>query len=344
MKKILLVLLMLILVVSMSVTGCAQPKEKEAIKISDLNWGSAHFQSELARIIIIHGYGYPVELVPGKTIALFQGLRTGELDVVIEVWLQNQQEAYDKAMAAGDIVDLGILNNDNWQSGFNVPTYVIKGDPERGIEPLAPNLKSVSDLSKPEYKELFQNPENRSKGMIMNGPPGWECEIITVDQVVTYGLDDDYDVVNTGSQEGLFASLLRAYERGEPWLGYLWGPTWIAGKLDLTQLEEPPYDEAVWEENYGCAWPSVDLLIVAHKDFPSKAPEVAEMFKKWEMSTAALAEVLAYMDETSGEPFDAAVWFIKEREEVWTKFVPDDIAQKVKEAIASGLVAPQGAK
>jgi len=333
MKKILAILLLTVIVASMVMVGCGE-KEKEPIKISDLNWGSAHFQSEMAKIIIEEGYGYPVALVPGATIPLFQGTRTGDLDVFLEGWLQNQQEAYDKAMAAGDIVLLGILNNDNWQSGFVVPTYVIKGDPDRDIEPMAPNLKSVFDLDQPDCKELFQNPENRSKGMLMNGPVGWECEMVIIEQVAAYGLDDDYDVINAGSQEGLFASLAGAYGKGEPWLGYLWGPTWIAGKFDLTLLEEPAHDQAVWEEDHACAWPSVDLFIAGHKDFPDKAPEVAEMFGKWKLSTATLDEALAYMDETGGEPIDAAVWFLQEREELWTPFVPADVAKKVKEAVA----------
>ena len=141
MKKALLSILGAVLVGTMALAGCAetQPGENPLLKISDLNWGSAHFQSEMAKIIIEEGYDYPVELVPGATIPLFQGLRTGDIDVFLEGWLQNQIEAYDAAMAAGDIVLLGFLNNDNWQSCFVVPTYVITGDEvEDGlIEPLS---------------------------------------------------------------------------------------------------------------------------------------------------------------------------------------------------------------
>ena len=128
--------LAVLITVSIMLPGCnsAAIGEKPTIKISDLNWGSAHFQSEMAKIIIEKGYGYPAELVPGATIPLFQGLRTGDVDVFIEGWLQNQQEAYDAAMAAGEIELLGFINHDNWQSGFVVPTYVIKGDSARGIE------------------------------------------------------------------------------------------------------------------------------------------------------------------------------------------------------------------
>jgi len=347
MKRIVMLLLAGILIATAALTGCSSTgdntgtsggdtstTEKSLIKLSDLNWGSAHFQSEMAKIIIEKGYDYPVELVPGATIPLTQGLRTGDIDVMIEGWYQNQKEAVDAGIAAGEIEMIGYLNDDNWQSGFVVPTFVIKGDASRGIEPMAPNLKSVFDLTDPQYIKLFQNPEDPSKGVILNGPPGWECEIVIPEQVAAYGLADDYDTLNAGSSEGLFASLKSAYDKGEPWIGYLWGPTWIAGALDLTLLEEPAYNEEVWEDTHGCAWPSVDLFIAAHAGFTERAPDVTAMFKNWKLDTATLDMVLAYMNDTGGEPVDAAVWFLKNHEEIWTKWVTSDAAAKIKAAVA----------
>ncbi|HEY40258.1 MAG TPA: ABC transporter substrate-binding protein [Dehalococcoidia bacterium] len=332
MRKICLVLLAVMLSLSIVVTSC--DGEKETIKLSELNWGSAQFQSAVAKIIIEEGYGYDVELVPGETIPLFQGLRDGDIDVFLEGWMENQQEAYDAAIAAGDIVNLSFINDDNWQSGFVIPTYVIEGDTARGIDPMLPDLETVDDLKDPECVATFADPEDPSKGLIVNGPVGWECEIVLNEQVVTYGLADYYNVMNAGSSTALFASLKGAYDAGEPWIGYLWGPTWIAGALDLTLVEEPPYDEDVWNEDHGCGWPSVHLFIAAHKDFEDKAADVADMFREWEMSTATLDEVLAYMQDTEGEPIDAAIWFLKNRESIWTEFVPDDIADKVRDAVA----------
>jgi glycine betaine/proline transport system substrate-binding protein len=331
-KKYLMVLLVGIILISTVIAGCGT--EKPTLKFSDLNWGSAHFQSEMAKIIAEKGYGYSIELVPGATIPLTQGLRTGDIDVMIEGWYQNQKEAVDAGIAAGEIEMLGYLNDDNWQSGFVIPTYVVKGDAARGIDPMAPGLKTVFDLEEPAMRELFANPENTSKGLVLNGPPGWECEIVIPKQIEAYGLSELYDTLNAGSSEGLFASLKSAYDKGEPWLGYLWGPTWIAGALDLTLLEEPAYDEDVWNENYACAWPSVDLFVAGHSGFTDKAPDLADMFSKWELDTAILDEVLAYMNETGGEPIDAAIWFLKNRENIWTGFVTSEAADKVKEAVA----------
>lgn len=353
MKKLLLVLLAMLLATSLiMVAACdddddedeATPAEtatvpeddgdKETIKLGDLNWGSAHFQSAMAKIMIEEGYGYDVELVAGATLPLFEAVSAGDIDIFLEGWLQNQQEAVDAALAEGTVEMLGILNNDNWQSCFVIPTYVIEGDSERGIEPMAPNLNTVQDLADPAMVDLFENPENPGKGLLLNGPAGWSAEVILPQQVAAYGLTDDYDIVNAGSQEGLFASLTGAYEKGDPWLGYLWGPTWIAGKLDLTLLEEPAHDPQVWEENYACAWPSVDLFIAVHAGFSEEFPEITDMLSKWKMDTATLGSALAYQDLTGGEPVDVAIWFLKNREDLWAQFVSADAAEKIKEAVA----------
>ena len=216
------------------------------------------------------------------------------------------------------------------------------GDPDRGIEPMAPDLKTVEDLKKPEIIELFADPEGPGKGRIITCVPGWECEIINADQLKAYGLDEYYNLVNPGSGDAMHAALYGAYQKGEPYITYEWGPEWVTGKLDLTVLEEPPYDEAVWNENHGCAYAAQDLFITAHKTFPEKAPELVEMFGKWKLDTKTLGQALAYMEDTGGEPFDAALDFIQNREDIWTTFVPEDVAKKVKEAVTQGIVEPQG--
>ena len=43
----------------------------------------------------------------------------------------------------------------------------------------------------------------------------------------------------------MFAEVYGAYEKEEPWLGYMWGTGDPALKLDLVRLEEPPYSRGV---------------------------------------------------------------------------------------------------
>lgn len=44
---------------------------------------------------------------------------------------------------------------------------------------------------------------------------------------------------------------------------------------------------------------------------------------------------MLYMQENDVEAEEAAIWFLNEHEDLWTGWVPDDIAQKVKDSLAS---------
>lgn len=303
---------------------------KEPIMFADFNWQSDLINNRIAQFIIENGYGYETDSMPGETIPLMQGLRRGDVDVAMEIWVQNAQEAYDKGIESGDYVDLGTNFDDNVQ-GLFVPTYVVKGDPDRGIEPMAPDLKSIEEL--PKYWELFKDPEDPTKGRFYGGVPGWEADKILTKKFETYGLDKYYKIFRPGSGAALASSLVSAYEKGEPWFGYYWGPTWIFGKLDLTQIEEPPYSEELWNKGYGCAFPAVDVNIVVHKDLPGRAPEVVEFLKKYSIKSDTISEILAYMRDNNVSADEAALWFLKEKEDIWTKWVPEDIAEKVKQKL-----------
>ena len=73
----------------------------------------------------------------------------------------------------------------------------------------------------------------------------------------TYGLDQTFNLFSTGSDTALATSMVAAYEKGQPWVGYYWEPTWVMGQLDMTMLEEPEYNAEVYNDpnNRGCAFP-----------------------------------------------------------------------------------------
>ena len=118
---------------------------KETIIFADTQWQSLWINNEIAMFITEHGYGYPVEVVTVTTAVMQQSLEDDEVQVIMEVWWSNIEEWWDAEREAGTIVELGDIFESSAQ-GFYVPRYVIEGDAERGIEPMAPDLKSVSDL------------------------------------------------------------------------------------------------------------------------------------------------------------------------------------------------------
>ena len=106
----------------------------------------------------------------------------GSIDIYMEVWADNYKDTWEKLLADGSIIKLG-TNYPDAPQGWYVPTYMIKGDTERGIEPVAPDLKSVNDL--PKYWDLFKDREVPGKGRFHNSPPGWAVTDINAAKIKT---------------------------------------------------------------------------------------------------------------------------------------------------------------
>jgi glycine betaine/proline transport system substrate-binding protein len=306
------------------------PAASKKLVVADLNWDSAQVHNRIAGFIMEKGYGYTIDYVPGATITLFAGLVRGDIDINMECWVENQQEAVDKGIAAGKVIDLGANFPDSWQ-GWLVPTYVIKGDVKRGIKPMAPDLRSISDLTK--YWKLFKDQEDPSKGRFYSCIPGWECQKINEKKFKAYGLDKHYNIFLPGSDAALNGSMAAAYKKGNPWFGYYWAPTWVLGKLDMTPIEEPAYDKKVWDANYACAYPSVRVNIMINSSLMKKAPQIVDFLKKYETTQAMANKFLAYMRDKKADTQAAAIWFLKNYEDLWTGWVPADVAKKVKAAL-----------
>ena len=310
--------------------GTGQALAKETLVISDLSWESAQVHNRIAGFIIENGMGYGIEYIPVDTISGFAGLQRGDIDITMEIWVDNQQPAFDKAIAAGKVIDLGPNFPDSWQ-GWLVPTYMIKGDSARGIKATAPDLKSVTDL--PKYAKLFKDVEDPSKGRFYSCIAGWECEKINEKKFAAYGLNDTYNIFLPGSGAALVVSLAGAYKKGEPWFGYYWAPTWVLGSYDMTPLEEPAYDKAIFESTAKSAYPAVSVNIAVNSSMPKKAPDVVEFLKKYETTQAMANKFLAFMEEKKADTDATAEWFLKENEDLWTGWVSDDVAAKVKKAL-----------
>lgn len=320
----------------MALTGCGgnkdtgQSNQQESIIFADAGWDSIRFHNEVAAFIIENGYGYKTDILPGSTSATFAGFRKGDIDVYMEVWTDNLVDVYQEAIDSGDIIEVSTNFDDNAQ-GLYVPTFLIEGDKEKGIEPIAPDLKTVNDLK--QYWELFKDQEDPTKGRIYGSPPGWNVDKIMQQKVETYGLDKMFNYFSPGSDTALGASIASAVERGEPWIGYYWEPTWILGKYDMTLLEEEPYDEEKWNNGYGSGFPPMPVTVCIHKDLKDSAPQVATFLENYKTSSEITSKALAYMQATDADTNQAAKWFLKEYEELWATWVSEEAVEKVKLAL-----------
>ncbi len=328
--KVALILLTLVAALLIALPACGEDEKDTTLIFSDLDWVSAQIQNSIARQILEDGYGYPTDAVFGGTVPLMEALTRGDTNITMEIWLPNQQEAYDAAIAEGTIEVIGNSLEDNWQSGFIIPNYVAEA---------YPGLKTPEDLKNPEYMELFVTPDSKGKARLLNCIPGWECEGINLKKVESYGLSDFVEPVNPGSDTALAAEIRSSFEKEEPILFYYWGPTVLSHELDTqfggySILEEVEYSDACWESGNECSYPIAEVLIVMRTDLIDAAPDVVEFFSKWNFNAGNQLAAEGYLNESGAEYPEVADWFLRNTDD-WKSWVTADALEKIEEALAA---------
>ena len=313
--------------------GCGPASGGEVTKITatDNGWDSQRIHNAIAKIVVEHAYkGYDFETSTAASNMNWQSLISGDVDLDIESWTDNVL-SYPDDVARGDIVDIGVLVPDSRQ-GLYVPRYVIEGDPERGIEPMAPDLHTVKDLLK--YPDVFPDDEDPARGRLYGGTPGYMADDVLYKKYEAYGLDEAFNYTRLGSESVIAASLVSAYNLGEAWVGYNYEPTVVTGKLDLVLLEDEPYDSDLYFDGR-CAFPSQELKIVSSKYFADKAPELLGFFQNYRTGSARIAAALAYMDENNATVEDTAIWFLRENDDLLDQWLPAENAAALREYLAA---------
>ena len=302
------------------IVAMALEEPKGTIVFADLNWDSAQIQNAIARFIVEKGYGYPTDAIFGATVPLWPGLLGGDIDVSMEIWLPNQKDVWEPALARGEVIPVGKSLDDNWQTAYVVPTYVVEQNP---------GLKTVQDIR--DHLDLF--PQEGGKVVLWNCLSAWACSAVNEAQLTAYGLDDVITLKDPGSQAGLFASLQGSYEKGEYWLGYLWGPTQPSSELELTRLEEPACGVGQ-DPGDGCGYPTALIRIAVPPTLIGRAPDVIEFLRKSDFTADADVAANAYKADSGATFEEVAIWFLENRDDAWTQWVTREAAAKVKAAKA----------
>lgn len=330
MKKTLSILLVILILSSSLLAGVSLADDKEII-FGDAGWDSIKLHNAIAGSIIEELYGYTYRETPGSSTVLHEGLINGEIDLSMEQWSDNILP-YDPDLKADKFKELGINFDDNYQ-GIYVPRYVIEGDPDRGIEPMAPDLKYIWDLKK--YPDIFQDEEDPSKGKMYGAIPGWEVDRIMEAKFNHYQLGETFHYRRAGSEASLTASISSAFDKGEAIAAYYWEPTWLLGLYDMVLLEDEPFDEATYEEGK-TELPAVKVTTAASNNFYENKDnkEVIDFISKYRTSSTLTSEALAHMQETGDDYKETAKWFLIEHDQLLDEWLDKDDAEKMRAALS----------
>lgn len=307
------------------------------IVFGDLDWASAQFHNRVAQFILEEGYGCSTDVIPGSTLPIYNGMARGDIDIAMEIWVPNVQDWWDEETAKGTVQSVGLSYPDAVQGWF-VPRYLVEGD-----DAPAAGLTSVDQLG--DFASVFSDPEDPDMGRFYNCIAGWGCEDANTRKLAAYGLDETFTNFRPGTGGALAAAIESAILRERPIVFYYWGPTWVLGKVgdQVLQLEEPAYDAEIWNAMMSAepadsaqaatAYPVIPVEIGVNSEFGAQAPTVVAFLGEYGMTGAEVSAALLYMQENDVEADEAAQEFLRTREDLWTAWVSDEVADMIRAAL-----------
>jgi len=311
-------------------TSCGTDR---AIDIAEMTWPSAAALAHIHATILETGFGCDVEIVTGDTVPTSSSMLTrGTPAVAPELWTSAIEEPWAEGIEAGDVVALSDAITDGTVEGWFIPRYLQEAHPEL--------TSAEAVIARP---DLFADPEEPNKGRLYSCPPGWACELSTSALFEAFDMAETWNLFSPGSGGALDASIARAFTREEPILFYYWGPTAILGKYDAVQIDlgETKPDVYACNTDPDCnepagvtAYPSSPAVVGAASWVQEEAPAVADYFSKVGLSNAEISELLVYGDENQADAAATAQNFLKTKEDLWTSWVPADVAERVKASLS----------
>lgn len=209
--------------------------------------------------------------------AAWAGAGRGDIDLLTEVALPNQQELAD---GASDKVEIVSETYGDAAQGWFVPKYAVEsGGPLEG-------LKSVDQLN--DYADELGN-------KFYDADPGYITTEQNRKRLDGYGITLE-QVVSSESAE--LAQLKNSYTAEEPIVLYLYHPHAVFAQYDMVQLEEPtPFSDGCLTTGDGaCAMPSYSANIAASKKLAEDAPDFVAMLEKLRISVDEMEEMQKAVD------------------------------------------------
>ena len=328
-KAVLSGLLAVVIAVTVTLSASCASAPTPVIKIADMGWQSNVPVINIMKIVLEDELGYEVEFVPtlwGPDTFVALANELPNVDIYAENWMPNGQALVDEYVTEKGQVEV-VATSYVGRQGFVVPTYVIEGYPERGIDPMAPDLRSIEQLN--EYADLFDRDDD-GRGDLVGGPEGWVCTNMNDWQLESWELNYDQIIQDEWIS---WSMLTAAYYEGEPILLYAYEPTWPALLFGLTWLETPAYsDEAwadyeiwkdwkaskavAWEPGFACGYPDSEVLVVVTDEFSQEYPDAYRFLQNWSIPLEDVTDLSVQIELHNLPAAYVALEYIKKHPEL----------------------------
>ncbi len=332
MKKILATTTAVLLSLGASV---AAAEECGDVSMAEFNWASGELMAAVDKVILEEGFGCNVSIVVGGTAPIFASMNEkGTPDIAGEQWVNSVRTLVDAAIAEGRLHAINPEPIDGLGEGWWIPNFTKEAHPEL-----------VTALDWIEHPELFPSAEDPNKGAFVGCPAGWGCQHVNINLFEAFDMEaKGWVLIDPGSAAGLDGSIAKANERGENWLGYYWSPTSIIGKYNMHPVPygveyagDDHWNSCISQE--GCVDPQPtsyvksEVFTIVTDEFMKRGGAINDYLAARTFPGPVMNAMLVYMDEEQAAGEDAAFEFLIKYEDVWTQWVSEEVAAKIKAAL-----------
>ncbi|GAA4187573.1 ABC transporter substrate-binding protein [Microbispora amethystogenes] len=292
---------------SASAAGSAAASAAGTVKIAINPWVGYEADAAVLAYLMEHELGYKVEKVTLAEEPSWQGMESGDVDVVIENWghedlKKKYIEEKKVAVEAGSTGNKGVI-------GWYVPEWMAQKYPD---------ITDYKNLNK--YADLFKTSESGGKGQLLDGDPSY----VTNDEALVKNLKLDYKVVYAGSEAALIKAAKQATDQKKPLLMYFYEPQWLFNQVKLVKINLP-----VWEEGcdsdpkkVACDYPPYDLDKIVSKKFADTGGKAFDLVKNFQWTNDDQNSVADDMTNNGMSAEDAAKKWVEANAAKWQAWMP----------------------
>lgn len=237
----------------------------------------------------------------------WQGLGSGDVDVIIENWANDdlmKQYVNDQKTAA----DAG-ANGNQAVVGWYVPPWMAEKYPD---------ITDHNNLNK--YAEMFKSAESGEQGQLLLGDPSF----VTNDESLVKNLNLNYKVVYAGSEDKLIEAFRAAQQNKTPLIGYFYEPQWFTTEVPLVKVALPAYTEGCDADptKVACDYPTIELSKVVATKFQERNDAAYKLVKSFQWTNADQNSVAKSIADEKMTPEAAAKKWIDanpDKVDAWLK-------------------------
>ncbi len=314
-RRLLLVTTALACTTALSSLGARAEDSTDPIRLTLNDWTgqliTTHIMGE-----VLEKAGLNVEYVPADYLAQFAGLKTGDLDVAMEIWATTGRQAMEEATATGKVVNLGETGMQAIEEWW-YPSYMTE---------VCPGLPDWHALLEPDCAEAFATPETLPDGRYLGGPVTWGG----FDEERIAALDLPFQVIHAGTDAALFAELKSAYQRKDPILLWIYAPHWAPIKYAGDWVAFPPYEPACYEDpawgvnpdaTHDCGKPRGPIWKVGWAGLGEKWPHAKTAIEAFTLDNEEMGKMIAAVDLDGKKVDDVVAAWMTDNEARWKPWI-----------------------